>query len=211
MPARQKTSTEGPGAEPSARDRILDAAIRRFARQSYDQTTLREIAADAEADVAYVHRSFGGKTGLFEAALEEASRENRSGLESLMTAEPEDAFDILVSEFLERLQHDVPPQIRPIDLTIHSLSSPEANRIIRERLARDFINPLKDKFAEGDKDRAVLLTSFFAGLQLFQTLFELRNIMEKDQEHLEAMITETIGAIMSPLKLSNVPPEEASG
>lgn len=44
-----------------AKERILKAAIRRFARHSYEDTGLRDIANDADVDVAYVHRSFGSK------------------------------------------------------------------------------------------------------------------------------------------------------
>ncbi|WP_390965363.1 TetR family transcriptional regulator [Paracoccus yeei] len=40
-------------AAPSAKDRILTAAFRRFAAHSYHETHLRDIAADAGVDVAY--------------------------------------------------------------------------------------------------------------------------------------------------------------
>lgn len=42
----------------ATRDRILNAAILRFARSSYESVGLRDIAADAGVDVAYVHRLF---------------------------------------------------------------------------------------------------------------------------------------------------------
>lgn len=51
------------------RGRILAAAMTRFARFGYEGTSLRDISADAGADVALVSRYFGGKEGLFTEAL----------------------------------------------------------------------------------------------------------------------------------------------
>lgn len=56
----------------ATRRRIIDAAAARFARQSFEETGLREIAADAGVDVAYVHRSFGSKERLFEETLRQS-------------------------------------------------------------------------------------------------------------------------------------------
>src|ERR1700738_1364837 len=56
----------------ATRDRILNAAIERFTRTSYEQTGLRDIAADVGIDVAYVHRCFGSKKRLFAEAVRAA-------------------------------------------------------------------------------------------------------------------------------------------
>ncbi len=45
------------------------AAMLLFARQSFAETSLREIVAEAQADVAYAHRAFGSKTEIFQQAL----------------------------------------------------------------------------------------------------------------------------------------------
>jgi AcrR family transcriptional regulator len=52
------------------RARILDAARRRFARQGYDGTTIRAVAADAGIDPSMVMRYYGSKDGLFAAAAD---------------------------------------------------------------------------------------------------------------------------------------------
>ena len=44
----------------ATRAAILQAARRRFAREGYDQTGLREVAADAGVDAALISRYFGG-------------------------------------------------------------------------------------------------------------------------------------------------------
>ncbi len=47
------------------RDKILDAARRRFAEQGYDGATVRGIAADAGVNAALLHHFFGTKQRLF--------------------------------------------------------------------------------------------------------------------------------------------------
>jgi AcrR family transcriptional regulator len=58
----------------ATRAAILDAAKARFPRAGYDLTSLRDIAADAGADVALIKRYFGGKEALFTAALKASFR-----------------------------------------------------------------------------------------------------------------------------------------
>lgn len=53
---------------------ILDAARAQFARQGYDRVALRDIAAEAGADVALIKRYFGGKEALFTEALKASFR-----------------------------------------------------------------------------------------------------------------------------------------
>ncbi len=56
---------------------ILEAATVRFAHYSYEDTRLRDIAADVDVDVAFVHRSFGSKAQLFSEAVNAAARRCR--------------------------------------------------------------------------------------------------------------------------------------
>jgi len=51
------------------KQRILDAGTRVFARKGYSGTGLREIAAEADVNLAMVSYYFGGKAGLLEAIL----------------------------------------------------------------------------------------------------------------------------------------------
>jgi AcrR family transcriptional regulator len=61
----------------ATRAAILDAAKAQFARLGYDHTALRDIAAEAGADVALIKRYFGGKEGLFTEALKASFRSDR--------------------------------------------------------------------------------------------------------------------------------------
>ena len=70
----------------ATRAAILAAARTHFARLGYDRAALRDIAAEAGADVALVGRYFGGKEGLFTEALK-ASRSTPTGWASGCTSQ----------------------------------------------------------------------------------------------------------------------------
>lgn len=56
---------------------ILNAARSQFARLGYDRAGLRDIAAEAGADVALIKRYFGGKEALFVEALKASLHPDR--------------------------------------------------------------------------------------------------------------------------------------
>jgi AcrR family transcriptional regulator len=58
----------------ATRAAILEAAQAQFAQFGYDRAALRDIAAEAGADVALIKRYFGGKEGLFTEALKASIR-----------------------------------------------------------------------------------------------------------------------------------------
>src|SRR5215207_215214 len=62
--------TPAPRRSDPTRARILEAARRRFAREGYDGTTIRAVAADADIDPSMVMRYYGSKDGLFAAAAD---------------------------------------------------------------------------------------------------------------------------------------------
>jgi AcrR family transcriptional regulator len=65
-------SPKRPGRPPGqsdARDRILAGARELFARNGFDKTSIRAIAAAAGVDAALVHHYFGTKQQLFAAAI----------------------------------------------------------------------------------------------------------------------------------------------
>ena len=66
------TERKRPGRPPGtsdSRDRILTKARELFARNGFDKTSIRAVAAAAGVDPALVHHYFGTKTQLFAAAI----------------------------------------------------------------------------------------------------------------------------------------------
>ncbi|WP_100259631.1 TetR family transcriptional regulator [Qipengyuania seohaensis] len=60
---------------------ISRAALQRFAAQGFEATSLREIAGDAEVDVALISYRFGGKQGLWKDIVSQAGADLREALE----------------------------------------------------------------------------------------------------------------------------------
>ncbi|MDA4107222.1 TetR/AcrR family transcriptional regulator [Mycolicibacterium holsaticum] len=67
--AERKRPGRPPGAS-DTRERILTSARDLFARNGFDKTSIRAIAAGAGVDPALVHHYFGTKTQLFGAAIQ---------------------------------------------------------------------------------------------------------------------------------------------
>jgi AcrR family transcriptional regulator len=70
--SRTRRQPGRPSAEerPQARDALLDAAGRLFARHGVAEVSLRRVASEAGVTPAMVHYYFGGKAGLYDAMLE---------------------------------------------------------------------------------------------------------------------------------------------
>ena len=56
---------------------LLEAAQLRFARDGFDRTSIRDIAADVGVDQSLVIRYFGSKERLFAAAMQRKERRRR--------------------------------------------------------------------------------------------------------------------------------------
>lgn len=94
------------------RHRLLNAAGEIFSEKGYQKSTIREICAKAQANLAAVNYHFGGKKGLYEALLEHCHQEGlrRHPPESEMFADaPEQALYVFILSFLKRtLGRDTP-------------------------------------------------------------------------------------------------------
>jgi TetR/AcrR family transcriptional regulator len=72
------------------RERILDAALQTFAEKGFDGATTRQIASRANVPLGLLRYYFGGKLKLWQAAVDQAFGEIRSGLD-LSTFKPGNA------------------------------------------------------------------------------------------------------------------------
>jgi AcrR family transcriptional regulator len=175
----------------TTRDRILDAAIRRFSRQSYEATGLRDIAADVGIDVAYVHRSFGSKERLFAAAVEASIQPER-----FLAGSPRDLAATLARQVLARDIVQGSDEIGPLDIVIHSLSSPEASRVLREVIVNDFINPLAGKLDSRTASPAAMIAALLVGVGILRSVLGVAPLLEADRVFLERMLTDAIETVM---------------
>lgn len=131
----------------ATRDAILASACRHFARESYENVGVRDIARDAGVDPALVSRYFGSKEQLFREAL---------------GCEDEQGFDGIAREdmpgHLAALMLDEESECGPIEsrmdwvmIMLRSASSPATAELVREALQQNLLDPLAAIIADGDE------------------------------------------------------------
>ena len=119
----------------ATRAAILEAAENRFARESYDDVGIRDIAGDAGVDPALIVRYFGSKEGLFRAALDHCH-------------EGSTLFDGDRDTFATRIAHEIvygsknPKKMRAPQMILRSISSARAMEVVQQQSCDRFMNPL---------------------------------------------------------------------
>ena len=142
----------------ATRAAILDAARERFARESYDDVGMRDVARDVGVDAALVSRYFGSKEDLFTAVLD--SCENGA---ELMEGDR--------STFGQRVAHEAifegksESKLKGLLVLLRSVGSTKAMELVQRTGNERFFNP----FAEwvGGPDGAVrarLAAAFVMGM-----------------------------------------------
>lgn len=174
------------------RDRILDAAILRFARHAYETTALRDIAGDVGVDVAYVHRCFGSKEGLFREALRATIPLERL----VLAASSGHAAADLARNVIARGAARTADEVEPLDIVIRSLSSPTAAPMLREFIVSDVIAPLAGNLAPPAVRRAALLTAFLAGFGILRDVLGIDTLSDVGAVEIEQLVTDAIGGIL---------------
>jgi AcrR family transcriptional regulator len=89
-----------------ARNRLLDAALERFAENGYAKTSIREIAQSAQANVAAISYYFGDKAGLYRAVFSDPRCNPPVPTETLEGSDVplDQAIKGLLASFLEPLK-----------------------------------------------------------------------------------------------------------
>lgn len=190
LPANHVTGAVPRHRRGGARSRILAAAVERFSSASYEDTSLREIAADAKVDVAYVHRSFGSKEALFREALDAASRGDEL---ATICSSPQLARSI-ASMYATR--HNRPGGHSPLDIMIHSLGSPTAVAALKRKLMSDLVTPLSGRLAPPGELRAIMISSLLIGVGMSASILQMPALLGDDSS-VEALLEGVVETIMT--------------
>lgn len=191
---RRESAEQSPA---STRDRILAAAMRRFARHSYEQTGLRDIAADVGIDVAYVHRCFGSKDALFAEAIRASAGPGRGIPDVEDAVTPEALAGALARQALAGDGRRGDAGVGPLDIAIHSLSSPKAAAILRAYILDAFITPLAARLGEPAARRAALVAALLAGFGILRDVLEIAPLGEPSGGELEQLVVNAITGILN--------------
>ena len=180
----RKQSKGRPPAGNDTRERILDAAIERFSKNSYNETGLRDIAAAAGVDVAYVHRSFGSKKSLFAEAVRTAVQPRE-----LFTGPAEDLPRLLARDLLGHRGR----RLQGIDIIVRSMTSREAGPIVREFMMRECIGPLSETL-DDDATKAAVVGAMVTGVAILRNVISLDLLREQEGGKLEWLLTHVFEA-----------------
>jgi len=118
--------------------RILEAALKEFAKHGYDLTSIQTIADRAGAQKTAITHYFGDKLGLFRECVEEILVYHARMLEA-DTDEKDDAYRRLQKSFLGNLQlnREKPDYVRLL-IALYSFAThePGLNKLYREVVSR---------------------------------------------------------------------------
>lgn len=167
------------------RDRILNAAIARFAAHSYDAIGLRDVARDAGVDVAYVHRCFGSKERLFADCVRATLR-----LEPALAAGQGDPADNLAKLVLHAHR-----DIGALDIFIQSCSSPTAARVLKE-IAPEVISLVSREFGGLSPVRTTLALALLTGVGILKNVIGVAPIADADEQDLTRLISDVLKHIL---------------
>lgn len=121
----------------ATRAAILNAAQERFARESYDDVGMRDIAGDVGVDAALVSRYFGSKEDLFTSVLDSCS--NGSEL-----------MDGDRAQFGRRVAHEVifepkkEGKLKGLLIMLRSVGSTKAMELVQRTGSERFFNPFAE-------------------------------------------------------------------
>lgn len=186
----------------NTRQRLLQAARRRFAFDGYSATTVREIATDVGVNVALINRYFTSKEGLFEACLTSAGEQ---------LGRPE-AGDVTVDQVLKNMighiagsaTRDDPLQLQLL-LMLRS-SGDERADAIRRNIIRSFAERMaaaagfKPTEADGDHVllRAEIALATAVGIVLLRSSTGVEPLTSATEEELSTPLGDVLGLLLSP-------------
>jgi AcrR family transcriptional regulator len=142
----------------ATRAAILAAARGRFARDSYDDVGMRDIAGDVGVDAALVSRYFGSKEELFVAVLD--SCENGA---DLMAGDRHDFGRRVAQEVVFEAKSE--SKLRGLLILLRSIGSAKAMELVQRTGHERFFKPFAEWVGgENAAVRARLATGFIMGM-----------------------------------------------
>ncbi len=183
---------KGKAGANSSRDRILNEAVRLFARKGFGSTGLRELAAAAEVNLAMINYFFGSKKTLLKEILDHffsgylaVARIDLAGPEDLETRV--ERFTLGAAIYFEENRDALLIAITELPRDDPEILSYKANwgRQLMEIIDREICGPAREQDPDFPPARMVgpLLTSMLASRFLFSPVVSK---MESGQEQMDS-------------------------
>ena len=160
----------------ATRTAILEAARRQFALSGYDRAALRDIAAEAGADVALIKRYFGGKEALFLEALRASFHPDRFAHWDRRTF-ARDAATLLAGD-----THGNEERTHSFQFLLRAATSPTTAPLLNLAVQERFLAPIRDWLGGADAPaRARVLAAVYIGF-LVERLIRDRPLEGRERE-----------------------------
>jgi AcrR family transcriptional regulator len=168
---------------------LLEAARRLFDQQGYEQATTREIGERAGVDPALIARYFGGKEGLFFAAISDRSPDDD------VDYEPKALLRFLLERWEE---HGHGPIIR-------SLGSPgldpamgkKVSTVLERRVLSPLVEELRTAGAPKPEMRAEVLVALAVGVAVGRANGTLRTLARAPRDRVLAALEPLVDALLA--------------
>ncbi len=176
----------------ATRAKLLDAARLRFARQGYDGTGVREIAADAGVDPALVFRYFGSKERLHEEAV-------RVEIPAGLTDDPARPL----THITDALLHDVVFAERfagehPLVAMLRSAGHPAARDQLRTQICEGYLPGFAERMSgENPALRAEMVGALLLGMGVMRSLLGSPALGDASFEETSALVARLVTALSS--------------
>jgi len=160
----------------ATRAAILEAAKIHFARSGYEGGYLRDIAADAGVDAALINRYFGGKDGLFAAALKDSIRPDAISQWERKT------FGRDIAKMMANHAHHDNERMHAFQFLLRAATSPTTAPLLNEAVQNRFLGPIRAWIGgEQAPARARIVASIFIGL-LVERLIRDEPLADNERE-----------------------------
>ena len=142
----------------ATRAAILEAARTQFGRSGYDLTSLRDIAAEARADVALIKRYFGGKEALFTEALKASFPPN------FLQGWDRRAFPREIATMMAGPARADEARSHTFQFLLRAATSPTTAPLLNVAIQERFLGPIRDWLGgEAAAARARVLAAVYIG------------------------------------------------
>ena len=175
-----------------SKQRILDAARKRFMSDGYERATVRAIAADAGVDVAMVYYFFDNKEGLINAATLTGPQHPLHQLAMLLDEGTEQIGPRLVRRFIE--SWDAGVVYEPLVALWRSAPiHPQARNVLLDSIAGPVAQRVATEFGVADAElRVELVASHLIGLAFARYQLKIEPTASADIEDLVAWVGPTV-------------------
>lgn len=185
----------------ATRAALLRAAQLEFSRVGYDAASTREIAASAGANPALINRYFGGKEGLFEAAI--AARFTVEGV----LPDTREGFAAALAHLMLHKDRSAPDYFDPTLAMLRSIGNAQAAALMRTGIDDSFVAPLAKWVGGADAEaRSALLVAVLSGMATMRDALEVGSLRRD-----EAAVEEWLRRILALLLEDTSAPATAGG